>query len=105
MGGVVSRRSCVQCGHELRPDSKFCTTCGNAVFEGGPSTGADAGAMADPGPTLIPGAPYPPEVTHVPGARHTPEVTPAPRAPSGPGRPRRAAPPGGGRRPFRWPIV
>jgi hypothetical protein len=42
---VVSRRFCVQCGHALKPETRFCTTCGRVIGE----SDGDEAALADPG--------------------------------------------------------
>jgi hypothetical protein len=51
MGG--SQRFCAGCGHELRPDRRFCTVCGRAVGEHG-----ERGPVADQeaAPALYPRA-------------------------------------------------
>jgi len=39
-----SRRFCVHCGHQLKPDSRFCVACGGAASEATPPRTAAAGS-------------------------------------------------------------
>jgi len=79
---MVSRRFCVECGHALKPETRFCTTCGRVVRDG------DGDEAARPDPS---------EAATLAGVGLG-GADPGP-GPAGP------EPRVRGRRSFRWPVV